>query len=65
MKKMLSMLLVVAMALTFFVCAVPASADSQAKLTLVLRGGVYPDYIQPLLDKFAEENNVEEDNADK
>ena len=59
MKKMLSMLLVVAMALTFFVCAVPASADSQAKLTLVLRGGVYPDYMQPLLDKFAEENNVE------
>lgn len=40
----------------------PASPDSSSgekqKLTLVLRGGVYPEYMEPLLKQFEAENNV-------
>lgn len=37
---------------------VPDTPGEKEKITLVLRGGVYPEYMQPLLDKFQEENNV-------
>lgn len=36
----------------------PSTPGEKEKITLVLRGGVYPEYMQPLLDKFEEENNV-------
>ncbi len=35
-----------------------AASGEKQKLTLVLRGGVYPEYMQPLLTAFEEENNV-------
>ncbi len=40
--------------------ATSAPAPGQPeKLTIILRGGVYPDYMQPLLDSFEKEKNVE------
>lgn len=75
MKKLLSVLLAIALLTTLLVgCAAtpapdsgttgPANAPSEPesgekeKITLVLRGGVYPEYMQPLLEKFEQENNV-------